>query len=256
MEDSKTRKQKEQALTPIPSSTTTTVIPGRTRRTQKKNKEKRRNIKTGTMTRIGILSLQGDIEEHVSMMKAVMEKKGIKGNVTEVKTMEGVRELDALVIPGGESTTIGKLLRLYGIDEEIKKLALRGAPIMGTCAGLILLSNKGCEEVERTNQPLLDLLDVTVERNAFGRQKESFEAYLDIPVLGKERYHAVFIRGPAIKKTGKDVKVLAEYEGKIVAAQKDNILLLAFHPELSKDTRMHEYFLSLLKKSNGKTTDS
>ncbi len=200
------------------------------------------------MVKIGILSLQGDIEEHVSMMKKALDRTGMPGEVSWVKTPEEVSSVDALVIPGGESTTIGKLLRLYGIDNEIRKLAEKGVPIMGTCAGLVLLSNSGCEEVEKTGQPLLGLIDASVERNAFGRQKESFEADIGIPVLGKEKYHAVFIRAPAITKTGKDVNILAGYNGKIVAAEKNNIILLAFHPELSGDTRMHEYFLSHLKK--------
>jgi 5'-phosphate synthase pdxT subunit len=200
------------------------------------------------MVKIGILCLQGDIEEHVSMMEAALAHVGLKGEVSWVKTKEAVASVDALVIPGGESTTMGKLLRQYGIDEEIKKLSKKGIPIMGTCAGLVLLSEAGCDEVAKTGQPLLGLIDVSVERNSFGRQKESFEADIDIPVLGSEKYHAVFIRAPSITRAGKDVKVLARYDGKIVAAEKGNILLLAFHPELSGDLRMHAYFLSCLLK--------
>ena len=203
------------------------------------------------MKKIGILSLQGDIEEHIHMMDAALSRMGIPGKAVAVKTKEEIPSLDALVIPGGESTTIGKLLRMYGIDEEIKKLAKRNVPIMGTCAGLVLLSQTGCEEVEKTGQTLLGLIDVSVERNAFGRQKESFEAEIEIPILGKEKYHAVYIRAPAISRVGQNVQVLARYDGKIVAAQSRNILLLAFHPELSGDLRMHEYFLSQLK--NGKS---
>ena len=204
------------------------------------------------MYRIGVLSLQGDIEEHVSMMEAALAHLGMNGEVSWVKTKEEVSSVDALVIPGGESTTLGKLLGAYGIDEEIKSLSKRGIPIMGTCAGLVLLSEAGCEEVAKTGQPLLGLIDVSVERNAFGRQKQSFEADIDIPVLGPEKYHAVFIRAPAITGAGKDVSVLASYGGKTVAAKKGNILLLAFHPELSGDLRMHAYFLSYLKNEKGK----
>lgn len=185
------------------------------------------------------------------MMEAALAHLGMNGDVSWVKTKEEVSSVDALVIPGGESTTMGKLLRSYGIDEEIRKLSKRGIPIMGTCAGLVLLSESGCEEVAKTGQPLLGLVDVSVERNAFGRQKESFEVGIDIPVLGPEKYHAVFIRAPAISRAGKDVKVLASYNGKIVAAEKGNILLLAFHPELSGDLRMHAYFLSYLKNEKG-----
>lgn len=198
------------------------------------------------MIKIGILSLQGDVEEHVAMMETALKKANIKGFVEKVRSAGEIAALDALVIPGGESTAIGKLMRLHRVDEEIEKLAGKGIPIMGTCAGLVLLSNRGCEEVEKTGQRLLNLMDVTVQRNAFGRQKESFEADIYIPVLGGKKYKAVFIRAPAIKKTGKGIKILAKYEGRIVAAKKDNLIMLAFHPELSGDTRMHEYFLSML----------
>jgi 5'-phosphate synthase pdxT subunit len=198
------------------------------------------------MIKVGILSLQGDIAEHISIMEAALRKTGIKGSVIGVKTKEEITSLDALVIPGGESTTMCKLLDHYNIGEEIARKAKDGMPILGTCAGLVILSKSGCREVAKTRQKLLGLIDIEVERNAFGRQKQSFEAELEIPVLGKEKYHAVFIRAPAIKKTGKDIKVLAEYNGKIVAAQKDNIIVLAFHPELTGDIRMHGYFLKLL----------
>jgi 5'-phosphate synthase pdxT subunit len=198
------------------------------------------------MIKVGILSLQGDIAEHISIMEAALRKTGIKGSVIGVKTKEEITSLDALVIPGGESTTMCKLLDHYNIGEEIARKAKDGMPILGTCAGLVILSKSGCREVAKTRQKLLGLIDIEVERNAFGRQKQSFEAELEIPVLGKEKYHAVFIRAPAIKKTGKDIKVLAEYNGKIVAAQKDNIIVLAFHPELTGDIRLHGYFLKLL----------
>jgi pyridoxal 5'-phosphate synthase pdxT subunit len=200
-----------------------------------------------TMIKIGILSLQGDIAEHISIMEEAMKKTGLIGSVFGVKTKDAVAALDALVIPGGESTTMCKLLDHYDIGEEIALLEKKGIPILGTCAGLVILSKSGCKEVSKTRQKLLGLIDIEVERNAFGRQKQSFEAELEIPVLGKEKYPAVFIRAPAIKKTGKGIKVLAEYNDKIVAAQKGNLIVLAFHPELTGDTRMHEYFLRLLK---------
>jgi len=205
---------------------------------------KRSKMKT---FKIGILSLQGDLEEHASMMRRALDEAGISGSVVGLRRKTDVAGLDALVIPGGESTVMAKLVHLHGLEEEIKKLARLGVPIMGTCAGLVLLARSGCDEVEKTGQRLLGLIDITVERNAFGRQKESFEADIDIPVLGEEKYHGVFIRAPAIGKAGAGVKVLAEYEGKAVAAQEGNILVLAFHPELSGDLRMHEYFLKLLK---------
>jgi len=209
----------------------------------------RRNnsLRNFRMIRIGILSLQGDVSEHVSMMTDAMRNMEIRGNIIEVKDRKWIKNLDALVIPGGESTTISKLISMYGLDGEIKNLAEKGIPILGTCAGLILLANEGDKDIERTKQPLLRLMDMKVKRNAFGRQRESFETDLEIPILGNERYHAVFIRAPAIEKIGKGVRVLAKYDNRIVAAQQDNLLALAFHPELGNDTRLHEYFLRLIK---------
>ena len=198
---------------------------------------------TTKLIKIGVLSLQGDVEEHVSMMQKAMDAMGIQGSVVSVRTKEALRDLSGLAIPGGESTTICKLAKMYGLDEEIKTLAQKGIPILGTCAGLVLLSSKGCEEVGRTGQSLLGVIDVSVDRNSFGRQKESFEAELDIPVLGREKYHAVFIRAPSITCAGKGVRVLAEYAGRIVAAEDGTVIVLAFHPELSIDLRIHEYFL-------------
>ena len=199
--------------------------------------------------KIGILSLQGDLEEHSAALKRAMDAAGISGSVKLVKTKEALRDLDALVVPGGESTVMGKLSVLYGIDAEIKKLAEKGVPILGTCAGLVLLSKHGCKEVDKTGQRILGVIDIGVERNSFGRQKESFEADIEIPVIGPEKYRCVFIRAPAISRVGPGVKVLAKYAGKTVAAQQGSILVLAFHPELSGDLRLHEYFLGLIKKT-------
>ncbi|MBN2015052.1 MAG: pyridoxal 5'-phosphate synthase glutaminase subunit PdxT [Candidatus Altiarchaeota archaeon] len=184
--------------------------------------------------KIGILSLQGDVSEHVHHTRQAMKDLSIRGDVYAVKNPDEVRELDALIIPGGESTTILKLLKEYGVDREIKNLAKKKVPIMGTCAGLILLSNLG-------------LMDIAVSRNAFGRQRESFEVDLKILRLGKEPYHAVFIRAPVIEKTGKGVEVLAEYDNRVIMAQQGNLLAVAFHPELTSDTRLIRYFLSLRK---------
>ncbi len=189
--------------------------------------------------KIGILSLQGDVSEHVSAMEQAMQDLRLAGDVVEVKNRENVRDVDALVIPGGESTTIGRLLGEYGIDGEIKKLSGR-IPIMGTCAGLILLG-KG-------NSNSLGLMDVKVRRNAFGCQRESFEAGLKIPRLGGGEYNAVFIRAPVIEDVGDDVEVLAEYKGRIVMAQEGRLIAVAFHPELTPDMRIHKYFLKLLLK--------
>lgn len=186
------------------------------------------------MIKVGILSLQGDVSEHISHTRKAIKELGIKADVVETKTPDEVRKLDALIIPGGESTTILKLLKKHGIDEEIRRLARSGVPIMGTCAGLILLGN-------------LKLMDIRAKRNAFGRQRESFEVDLEIPELGKKPYHAVFIRAPVIEKTGKGVEVLAEYDNNGVVAQQGNLLAVAFHPELTSDMRLIKYFLSLRK---------
>ena len=195
--------------------------------------------------RVGVLALQGDVSEHLVAMRNAMGKMKIGGEVIEVKRKDGLKDLDSLVIPGGESTAIGKLIAKYGIDSEIKNLAKKGIPIMGTCAGLVLVAKEGDEEVAKTGQPLLGLMDIKVKRNAFGRQRESFEADLEMDVLGKEPYHTVFIRAPAIDKTGKGVDVLARFEDKVVMARQRNLLAVAFHPELTSDSRLHEYFLGM-----------
>ena len=196
---------------------------------------------------VGVLALQGDVSEHITMTKKAMDSVSIKGKVSEVKTRREIRNLNALIIPGGESTTIGKLICKYKMDSDIRSMAENGIPIMGTCAGLVLLAREGDEEIERTKQPLLELMNIKVNRNAFGRQRESFETDLKIPVLGKEPYHAVFIRAPTIEKIWGETRILAEYEGRIVVAQENNLLALSFHPELSNDLRMHEYFIRMVE---------
>jgi len=189
--------------------------------------------------KIGVLALQGDFAEHIAMLKR------LKVDASEVRLPEHLKGLDGLIIPGGESTTIGKLAVAYNLMEPLKLFGQRHA-IWGTCAGAIFLSNN----VSR-DQPLLGLMDIKVQRNAFGRQIDSFETNLDVPELKqatgtKEDYHAVFIRAPIIESVGEDVKVLASVpDGRIVAAQQGHLLATSFHPELTNDTRFHEYFLSL-----------
>ena len=197
--------------------------------------------------RIGVLDVQGDITEHLAVLNVAVQKMGLKAEVILVNTPEEMKKLSALVLPGGESTTLGKLLREYGVDESIKRIASKGVPLMGTCAGMILLAKGGGSQAEKTGQPLLSLMDIKVDRNAFGRQKESFEADLDIPAIGKEPFHGVFIRAPVIESVEGTVKVMCKYKGKIVMARQGNILALAFHPEVSGDTRLHEYFLRMME---------
>jgi 5'-phosphate synthase pdxT subunit len=198
------------------------------------------------MRRIGVLALQGSFIEHIAMLKRL----GVEPPA--VKLPKDLVGLDGLIIPGGESTTIGKLAATYKLIDELKRLAEDGLSIWGTCAGMILLAR----EMEGANHPHLGLMDIAVERNAFGRQVESFETDLAIPALDvvssdgerAKRFHAVFIRAPSIKRIGEGVEVLAALdEGVIVAAQQGNLLATAFHPELTEDTRFHRYFLKMVE---------
>ncbi len=186
--------------------------------------------------KVGVLALQGDVAEHLSAMKRAIRG---RGDVIAVKKAEQVEELDGLVIPGGESTTIGKLIQKYDIDKAIG--AKPELAIFGTCAGAILLA----KEIEGYKQFSLRLMDIAVARNAFGRQRESFEVDLEIPVLGEKPFHAVFIRAPIITRAGRDVEVLAKVDDAIVLARQGRYLACAFHPELTRDTRLHRYFADI-----------
>ncbi|MFC1787313.1 pyridoxal 5'-phosphate synthase glutaminase subunit PdxT [Halobacteriota archaeon] len=196
-------------------------------------------------TRIGVIALQGNIEEHIQAAeRALAERDG--GEIVLIKHSGIVPSCDAIIIPGGESTTVGCLMEREGIASEIKAAAKKHIPILGTCAGLILLAKHGDGQIERTNQPLLGLMDVHIKRNAFGRQKQSFEALLDVPVLKGDKFPAVFIRAPAVTHAEKNVQVLASLDDCIVAARQKNLLALAFHPELTKDMRFHHYFMDMI----------
>ena len=190
--------------------------------------------------KIGVLALQGDFAEHIAMLKR------LNVETSEVRLPEHLNGLDGLIIPGGESTTIGKLAVAYNLMEPLKLFGQRHA-VWGTCAGAIFVSkNIGLD------QPLLGLMDIKVQRNAFGRQVDSFETDLKIPELKQATgsdtpYHAIFIRAPIIESVSGDAKILASVEdGRIVAAQQGHLLATSFHPELTNDTRFHEYFLSLV----------
>jgi 5'-phosphate synthase pdxT subunit len=189
--------------------------------------------------KIGVLAIKGDFAEHIVMLKR------LKVETAEVRLPEHLKNLDGLIIPGGESTTIGKLATDYGLIEPLRLFGQRHA-IWGTCAGAIFLSKDA-----RRSQPLLGIMDITVERNAFGRQVDSFEADLDVPEMKtatgtKDLYHAIFIRAPIIESVFADARILASVaDGRIVAAQQGHLLATSFHPELTRDTRFHEYFLSL-----------
>lgn len=189
---------------------------------------------------IGVLALQGDFEAHLRML----ERCGVQGR--EVRTAEQLREVDGLIIPGGESTTIMKLMQRYGLDTVIRQRAEEGMPVYGTCAGLIVMAR----EIEGyPEQPRLGLLDVAVARNAFGRQVDSFEVDLPVPKLGEPPVRAVFIRAPYVTRTGANVEVLASLDGKVVLVQQANLLGGAFHPELTDDLRLHRYFVETVRAS-------
>jgi 5'-phosphate synthase pdxT subunit len=197
-------------------------------------------------TKIGVIAIQGAVEEHVVALQKTLAERGEHGEVVKIKQRGLVESCDAIVIPGGESTTIGRLMQREHIIEEIKTAVEEKAlPILGTCAGLVLLAKEGDEEVAKTGQPLLGLMDVTVKRNAFGRQRESFEASLPMSIF-EEPFPAVFIRAPAITRTGENVEVVATFDEHIVAAQQGNLLALSFHPELTDDRRIHHYFIDLV----------
>lgn len=185
-------------------------------------------------TRIGIMALQGAFVEH----RASLRRLGVCS--VEVRLPEDLPELDGLIIPGGESTTISRLMSEYGLLEPVRELAGRGLPIMGTCAGMILLAKRAIGLTTGT----LGLMDIEVERNAFGRQVDSFETALSIPALGSEPFPAVFIRAPLLRSSGPGVDILARLpDGTAVAARQSRLLVAAFHPELTTDTRFHAYFV-------------
>ncbi|MFB5269103.1 pyridoxal 5'-phosphate synthase glutaminase subunit PdxT [Paenibacillus enshidis] len=186
--------------------------------------------------KIGVLALQGAVAEHIRSIGLA----GAEG--VAVKRTEELDEIDGLIIPGGESTTIGKLMRKYGFMEAIRKFSEEKKPIFGTCAGLIVLA----KEIAGQEEAHLGLMDITVNRNAFGRQRESFEADLDIAGI-EETVRAVFIRAPLIQKVGSGVDVLAEYNGEIVTAREEHLLASSFHPELTDDYRLHQYFADMVR---------
>ena len=194
------------------------------------------------MTRIGVLAFQGDFREHAR----AVERLGAESRLVRLPgDLEGV---DALILPGGESTVMGKLMLAYDVIEPLRRLLAEGIPAWGTCAGMILLSRE--TDNAMAGQPLLASIDMRTRRNAFGAQRESFETTLDIPALGAEPYHAVFIRGPVVEQVGEGVEVLARIaapEPNIVAVRQNFLLATAFHPEVTEDLRFHEYFLGMVQ---------
>jgi len=186
------------------------------------------------MSRVGVLALQGDVPEHIRAVKQA------GGRAVPVRNRASLDEVDALIIPGGESTTVGKLLVRYSLLEPIRERAAGGMPILGTCAGLILLAR----EIEGSDQPRLGLLDVAVRRNAYGRQLDSFETDIQAPLLGPEPLRAVFIRAPLLTWIGPEVEVLAEAEGHPILVRQGGVIGAAFHPELAGEDRVHRLLLN------------
>jgi pyridoxal 5'-phosphate synthase pdxT subunit len=186
--------------------------------------------------KIGVLALQGAVAEHIRMLGLA----GAEG--VPIKRTEQLQEVDGLIIPGGESTTIGKLMRTYGFIEAIQEFSAQKKPVFGTCAGLIVIAKEIAEQAEAH----LGLMNMRVARNAFGRQRESFET--DLPVVGMtETVRAVFIRAPLILSVGDDVQVLSMYNDQIVAARQEHLLAASFHPELTDDYGFHSYFLDMVR---------
>lgn len=188
--------------------------------------------------KIGVLALQGAVAEHIRSLEAA------GAEAVAVKRVEQLHELNGLVIPGGESTTIGKLMRKYGFMEAIREFSAQGKPLFGTCAGLIVLA----ERIEGQEESHLQLMDMTVARNAFGRQRESFETDLEVKGID-EPIRAVFIRAPLIKSVGESVEVLSTYKDEIVTARQGTLLAASYHPELTDDYRLHAYFLDMVKEA-------
>jgi 5'-phosphate synthase pdxT subunit len=193
--------------------------------------------------KVGVVAFQGAVTEHIAIITRALGKLGLRGDVVQVRTPREIEYIDSLVIPGGESTTIARCLDLSGCtDKIIERVTAESMPVLGTCAGCILVASEGDEEVLKTGQRLIGVADFAVTRNAFGRQRESFEQVLRIEGFEQE-YPGVFIRAPAITRIWGDCKILAKVEDKIVMVRDRNVLAVAFHPELTDDTRIHEYFL-------------
>jgi 5'-phosphate synthase pdxT subunit len=195
--------------------------------------------------RVGVVGVQGDVSEHVDAMQRAIKEAGLAGEAVTVRRPPDLAKVDALTIPGGESTTISKLLVKFGLFDDIVRRAHEGMPILGTCAGCILLAKEGDDQVSKTETKLLGLMDMAVDRNAFGRQRESFEGDITVSILDRP-FHGVFIRAPEITRTWGACAPIGTLQGKIVLAHQGSLVGAAFHPELSGDLRIHKWFLSLV----------
>jgi pyridoxal 5'-phosphate synthase pdxT subunit len=197
-------------------------------------------------TIIGVLAVQGDIEENITAANEALQHMEVRGTAKSVRYSKEINEVDGLIIPGGESTVISSLITIHeGSFQTIRSRISSGMPVMGSCAGMIMLSKRAYDRVVgETKQQLIGNLDIVIERNAFGRQNDSFETDLYIPILGKDLYKGIFIRSPVITEFGNAVDVIAKFNDKIVAVIQKNIIGTAFHPELSGDDRLHRHFIN------------
>ncbi len=203
---------------------------------------------------IGIIALQGAVSEHVAAVRRAAASMGMNRDsvkVSEVRMSGGIREADGIIMPGGESTTISKLLVKFGLREALLERVEEGMPLMGTCAGMVLMARKGDEEVEKTGTKLLGLMDMEINRNAFGRQRESFESMLEIEGLDSP-FPGVFIRAPAAVSTWGECRPLGHVGEYTIMVRQGNCTALSFHPELTEDTRIHEMFLESVMDFRGK----
>jgi pyridoxal 5'-phosphate synthase pdxT subunit len=200
-------------------------------------------VSVGGRPRVGVLALQGAVREHVAALREV------GAEPVEVRLPRDLDGLDGLILPGGESTAIRRLMDRYGLTEPIRALARRGGAMFGTCAGMILLADR----LTDGEQPMLRLLDIEVQRNAYGRQLDSFETDLDVPALGDEPLHGVFIRAPIVTDVGAGVEVLArDDQGRPIAVRSGSVLATSFHPELTGDRRLHRLFVDLIRTAAGR----
>ena len=204
-----------------------------------------------TESNVGILALQGDVTENFMATMAALHDARMDATVSQVKTPDQISKLDGLIIPGGESTMMGQLSMVNGAMNALKEIIDGGTPVFGICAGMILLSKNSKDRVMgSTEQPLLDMLDVEIERNSFGRQKDSFQAEISLDPIGISSFQGVFIRAPAILTSGSNVEILSKFNEKIIAVKQGNILATSFHPELTQDISLHKHFVEMIKESN------
>ena len=199
---------------------------------------------------VGILSIQGDVQENILSTKAAFDELGIDGNIMPVKTPDEISKLDGLIIPGGESTTIGQLSLVNGSLKTLKEKIENGMPVLGICAGMIMLSKTADDRVVgKTDQALLNILDIKLQRNSFGRQQDSFESDISMDSIGIPKFNGIFIRAPSVSDVGSDIEILSKFNEQIIAVKKGNVIGTSFHPELTTDVSLHKYFVNLVNSS-------